>query len=173
MTTNPARYHCISCLNGEHVCSVLIPAHWPGATPASRCVCKRCSTPNRAPDVAPVKPATPVITRTKHPGRTGAPVTVWTADRIQELVELKAQGLTSREIGERVGAKPDIVRHYLQKARRAVAAAAVAFLFGVAWGSVAAATGNQGDDDPSSTPVVAVVGVCPDYQPACDFSVAS
>jgi DNA-binding CsgD family transcriptional regulator len=44
-------------------------------------------------------------------------VSKWTDDKLAELVRLQAQGLTSIQIGELVGARPDVVRHYIKRAR--------------------------------------------------------
>lgn len=107
------KYHCTSCLDGMHACSLYVPLEWPGVTSSSRCVCRRCGVTKLA--TAPVRSeASP---RPRHPGRPSR----WTPDKIEELVELTGQGLSSREVAERVGARADTVRHYLMVARRRAA----------------------------------------------------
>lgn len=122
---SPPRYHCTSCLDGRHVCAVMIPADWPGATATSRCVCRRCCDKRYATRVVAgghtVKPLVTPERTGRHPGR---PVTKWTDDKLRELVALRAKGLTSREVAERVGAGHDVVRSMLVKAKRKGLAAA-------------------------------------------------
>lgn len=120
--------HCQSCLDGNHLsCCIYTPAAWEGG--GGRCVCacrkrvnssltekERISTGEKVPGVRkPVaKTRAPRVVRERiAPG-----ATKWTDDRLRQLVQLKAQGLTSRQIGVEVGAHMDIVRTYLSRAAK-------------------------------------------------------
>lgn len=115
--TETLELHCPSCLDGKHRrCGIYTPSSWEGG--GGRCVC-RCQreTLTRLTQVEDrcVPPPVP-RKRGPKPGSTNA-TRKWTDDAIRELVELEKRGLTSRQIGEEVGAHMDTVRTYLKRAR--------------------------------------------------------
>lgn len=104
--------HCAPCLDGGHKrCRVMLPLEW--GDDLGRCICKcidrdstrLCNVERINGPIAPKK-------RGRKPG-----AAKWTDDKLRELCELERQGLTSRQIGEKVGAHMDVVRTYLSKAR--------------------------------------------------------
>lgn len=116
--TSPPRYHCTSCLDGSHVCSVMIPLDWPGATPGSRCACRRCCDQRYATRVVDTgKTVRPLVAPAPTGRRRGRPISKWTDEKLAELLQLQAQGLSSPQIAERVGSSSDVVRHYIKRAR--------------------------------------------------------
>ena len=116
------RLHCTSCLGGAHrLCSIYTNPKWEGGGHLCVCQCarkrntrlvnhERIADEKRAK--APAKP------RPKAANKYEASRALkWNDERIMALVVLKRDGLTSRQIGERVGAHMDTVRTYLKVAR--------------------------------------------------------
>lgn len=167
MSANQPRYHCLSCLDGSHrTCSIIVPSEWEGVTTSTRCACRRCSSKPEpyGIDVVVPKPVRVTVPEPRLQRRCGRPVSRWTEDKVDELVRLQAEGLTSRQIGERVGSTAETVRQLLMKARRAAAAVAVALVGGVVWQHAAAATSA-----PSSRYAAAVVAEVTLAAFACDY----
>lgn len=132
-TTESAKLHCDSCLNGRHqACRIYTPSPvqvgeftlWEGG--GGRCVCKcRNRTNTRLTNVErkceAIRKRSPRKPRPKNPNyKPGiyGDRKEWTDDRIRELVALKAQGLTSRQIGALTSDDMATVRTYLAVARK-------------------------------------------------------
>lgn len=127
-TERTQELHCPSCLDGRHRgCHVYTPTKWEGG--GGRCVCKcrarkdsrltKIERKSEAVQPKPSKPAPkPVVKRVRVYAHDYARPTKWGDDKLRELVNLSAQGHTSRQIGELVGCHMDTVRTYLAVARK-------------------------------------------------------
>lgn len=114
--------HCTPCLQANHKgCRIMLPAEWEDDT--GRCVCKcadrdetrLCNVERLSAIAAEKAPRKTPVSRKGRP--LGA--TKWTPDAIKELCRLeREEGLTSRQIGLRVGADATTVRTYLSRARK-------------------------------------------------------
>lgn len=108
--------HCTPCLEANHKgCRIMLPIEWEDEN--GRCICK-CADRDTS-RLTNVERMVELKAPKKKMGRRPGTATKWTTDAIKELCRLeREEGLTSRQIGARVGADPTTVRTYLFRARK-------------------------------------------------------
>lgn len=112
--------HCTPCLGANHRgCKVMLPLEW--EDDIGRCICKcRSRGETRLTNVERLSEEARAKTRLPPGPRKGVALgpRQWPEERVRHLCELSADGLTSRQIGEKVGADATTVRTYLSKAKK-------------------------------------------------------